>query len=92
MGPDGSALATVILLADGTGYVTDLSLPELPGDRTYQLWEVTQGGVISAGVLGNAPGVSSFQAVADVSALVITEEVAGGVPKSEGRVVATWEA
>jgi len=89
---DGTRVATVVLLADGTGYVMDLALPALPPDRTYQLWEVTQGGVISAGVLGNAPRVSSFQAVANVTGLVLTEEVAGGVPQSEGVVVASWEA
>ena len=88
---EGTSLATVVLLPDGTGYVMDLELPSLPDDRTYQLWEVTQGGVISAGVLGNAPNVASFQAVADVTGFVITDEVAGGVPQSAGRVIATWQ-
>ena len=89
---NGDPLATIVMLEDGTGYLVDHDLPALPPDRTYQLWEVTEGGVISAGVLGAEPAVASFPAAANVRSLVITNEVSGGVPQSAGLVVASWSS
>lgn len=80
-----------VLLADGTGYFYEHDLPALDSARTYQLWAVTEGGVVSAGVFGNDPGVVQFHAAGDVAALVLTEEPAGGVVVSEGSVIAAWE-
>lgn len=88
---DSAVSAQAVLLPDGTGYIYDHELPALSADRTYQLWAVTEGGVISAGVFGSDPGVVSFHAAGDVAALVLTEEPAGGVVVSEGALVAAWE-
>jgi anti-sigma factor RsiW len=82
---------TVILLADGTGLLADHTLAPLPADRTYQLWAIQDGRVISAGLLGSDPGVVPFHVDLErLDGLVITEEEAGGVPVSEQGAVAAW--
>jgi anti-sigma-K factor RskA len=86
--------ARIVLGDDGLGYVLSNTLTPLGDDRTYQLWAIVPGEdeprVISAGVLGNAPGVSQFQVVGDVAGFAITEEIAGGVVVSEGGTVSLW--
>lgn len=87
-GPAG----TVVLLPDGTGIITSHQLPPLDPARTYQLWAVQDGEVISAGVLGPQPGVVAFHVDSSrLEALVITEEEAGGVPVSSQPAVAVWQ-
>lgn len=90
----GGEEARIVIGVDGLGYVLSDSLPPLPAGRTYQLWALMDGldapRVISAGVLGNDPGVAQFQAVGDLVGLAITDEIAGGVPVSEGETVALW--
>jgi len=86
--------ARIVLGADGVGYVVSDTLPALPGDRTYQLWAVLADPesprVVSVGVLGSDPGVSPFRVVGDVIGFAVTDEVAGGVPVSQGETVAVW--
>ena len=84
------AEARIVVGEDGVGYVYADSLPALDASRTYQLWAVVDDRVISAGVLGNDPDNSPFQVVGDIAGFAITEEVAGGVPVSEGETVAVW--
>lgn len=79
---DGRLSADAVLLADGTGFLTHSNLPALPPGRTYQLWALVGSEKISVGVLGPAPAQAAFRAAGDVSALAITEEVAGGVVAS----------
>jgi anti-sigma-K factor RskA len=87
---DGS-LAKIRAIVDenGRGYLLADDLPVLPDDRTYQLWGVLDGEVISLGVLGPDPGLTVFnagndpQSSATLTTLVVTEEVAGGVAVSE---------
>ncbi len=76
--------------ADDIGYLDGSTLPELPNDRTYQLWAIyDDDDVVSLGVLGNDPGIKTFLADEDLSVLVVTEEVRGGVTSSaNGAVVA----
>ncbi|MFO7549168.1 MAG: anti-sigma factor [Acidimicrobiia bacterium] len=91
LGSESGVSGTVVLLADGTGLLTDHNLAPLNGDRTYQLWAIQDGRVISAGLLGNDPGVVPFHVdLARLDGLVITEEEAGGVPVSEQGAVAAW--
>jgi anti-sigma-K factor RskA len=82
-------LAEVILTAEGQGYVLPTeSLVSLDVSRTYQLWVITADEeVVSAGVLGNAPGPAAFTWDGEVSGFALTREVAGGVPVSAGDVV-----
>lgn len=84
----------IVVLPDGTGYVFQSTLEPLPENSTYQLWAVVDDKVISAGVLGNQPDIVPFHIDPDgLQGLVITQEVAGGVPQSEAdRVVAWFEA
>jgi anti-sigma factor RsiW len=79
----GALTAEAVLLGDGTGYLVDANLPQLPPDRTYQLWAVVGQNKISVGVLGPRAGPVAFHTSGDVGALAITEEVAGGVVVSQ---------
>lgn len=79
--PGGNALATAVVTADGTGYLTS-ELPAAPAGHTYQLWGITRTGTISLGVLGRDPGTIAFTAAAPTTSLAITTELAGGVPVS----------
>ena len=85
-----AAEARIVLGDDGVGYVYADSLPAIDASRTYQLWAIVDDRVISAGVLGNDPDNSPFQVVGEVAGFAITEEVAGGVPVSEGETIAVW--
>lgn len=80
---DGRFTADAVLLPDGTGYIVETNLPPLGADRSYQLWAVVRGTPISVGVLGPVAGPKAFHTSSSVSALAITEEVAGGVVRSE---------
>lgn len=82
--------ASAILTSDGTGYIIADSLPALSEDRTYQLWVIVGDEVVSAGILGNNPGVVQFRAEGNVIGMAISEEVAGGVVVSEADPVALW--
>ena len=70
------------------------NLPPLPDDRTYQLWFLTRGAPVSAGVVrpdpqGNA--TAAFDAVTDAPAspagFTVSVEPDGGVPAPTGAVV-----
>ena len=75
---DGTTAVQAVVRADGEGYIVDDNLPSLSGDRTYQLWAMVGDRPVSAGVLGNDPGVTAFRAPAGLGALAITRESAGG--------------
>lgn len=80
---DDKLLGEAVMLADGTGYLLKSNLPALPADRTYQLWAVVGDARISLGILGRQPAVAAFKAAAEVRALAITDEVAGGVTSTD---------
>lgn len=82
-------LAEVILTSEGQGYVLPTEgMESLDASRTYQLWAITPDElVISAAVLGNSPGPSTFTWRGEISGFALTREVAGGVPVSAGDVV-----
>ncbi len=84
---DGRRTARAVVLPDGTGYLVNSNLPTLNSERTYQLWAVVGSSAISVGVLGPDPQVVPFKMGGNVSALAITEEVAGGVVSSRERPV-----
>jgi hypothetical protein len=82
---DGSRSAQAVVLPDGTGYMVKSNLPQLSDTRTYQLWAVVGANKISVGVLGpEMQHAVPFKMNGPVSALAITEEVAGGVVASRG--------
>ena len=84
---DGSRFVQAVVLRDGTGYLVNPRMPALAADRTYQLWAVVGANKISVGVLGNDLKIAPFKMNGDVSALAITEEVAGGVVTSRAAPV-----
>lgn len=91
---DGSVSAQAVLLSNGTGYLLADDLPALTEEQTYQLWGVTDSGLVSLGLLGAEPGrVMPFQAGDGdaISGLAVTEELAGGVPQSENPAVVAGE-
>jgi anti-sigma factor RsiW len=78
--PTGQALATAVILPDGHAFLTDIRMPALPGDRTYQLWGMIGGQPISLSLLGHHPTAVAFSfGSAHPSALAVTDEPAGGV-------------
>lgn len=83
---DGEKGAQVMMHQTGDILIDGRSLPKLDESSTYQLWAVvdTQNGsqVISAGVLGNNPGVYLSRVAGNVTAFALTKEVSGGVEKS----------
>ena len=84
---DGIRNVQAVVLPDGTGYIVKNNLPQLSDARTYQMWAVVGSNAISVGVLGPQVQVVPFKMNGNVSALAITEEVAGGVVASKGTPV-----
>jgi Anti-sigma-K factor rskA len=85
---DGVARATVVYLPDGTGYVTNEALDELPEEKTYQLWAIVDDvrgpAVVSAGVLGQDVEVAAFRYDGPVMGFAIsTEDVPGALAPHE---------
>jgi anti-sigma factor RsiW len=92
---DGSLSADALVMPDGTGYLLAGDLPGLAADRTYQLWGVTaEDTTVSLGLLGSDPRQVVPFVLGDVdgmTALAVTEEVAGGVAVSENPAVVAGE-
>ena len=85
---DETMTVDAVLLSNGTGYLLAEDLPVLTQQETYQLWGVTDAGVISLGLLGADPAQGmAFQAGDHVTGLAITQEKAGGVAKSANSAV-----
>ncbi|MSO85939.1 MAG: hypothetical protein EXQ71_00275 [Acidimicrobiia bacterium] len=85
---DGTMTMDAVLLSNGTGYLLAEALPALTTEETYQLWGVTDTGVISLGLLGADPDRAVvFQAGDHVTGLAVTQEKAGGVAKSKNSAV-----
>ncbi|MFM7060794.1 MAG: anti-sigma factor domain-containing protein [Actinomycetes bacterium] len=82
----GGRSARVVLLPDGTGFVTESNLERLPADRTYQLWALVGDEddpvAISAGVLGNSPSTVPFRFSGSTFGFAITDEARPGVVSS----------
>lgn len=68
------------------------SMPALAAGRTYQLWLVTTSGKVSAGTFAPVNGEAMVRATyalapADLEAIAVTEEPAGGMPQPTGPMV-----
>ena len=79
--------ATVVVLPDGRAYWVDDDLAALPAGRTYQLWALSSGKVVSLGVLGRSPQNVPFRVERTMSQLMVTAEPTGGVPAPTTPVV-----
>jgi len=80
---DGAQRAVAVVEPGGLGVISLRELADLGPDRTYQLWGVIDDQAISLGVLGHRPVVEPFTVDGDLTALVVTDEAAGGVPTSQ---------
>ena len=76
---DGRQRVEVAVAESGVGFGIADGLPALNDGRTYQLWGQYDGKVVSLGLLGPSPTAIAFPAADGLKALMITEEVAGGV-------------
>lgn len=85
---NGQALGHILLASDGEGYVVGDTLPTLPIGRTYQLWGVKDGAVLSLGVMGRSPKAMPFAADELWSQLVLTDEASPGVVASKASAAA----
>ncbi|CAN5793980.1 hypothetical protein BH24ACT3_BH24ACT3_05190 [soil metagenome] len=87
---NGDLRAPAVLGADGSGYLLAHRLPNLPEDRTYQLWGLVGDTTISLGVFaGGVPVVPFHTDPEQLSGLAVTEEVAGGVASSDHEAILT---
>lgn len=85
---DGEVVLRGAITGDGLGYLSASPLPDLPADRTYQLWGGAGNALVSLGVLGDDPRIVSF-AAEPYELFAITEEQAPGVVTSRNQPVAT---
>ena len=79
-GKTSSLYAEVVYLPDGRAYWVDDNLGRLPPGRTYQMWALSSGKVVSLGVLGPAPSDVAFRVERTMTQLMVTAEPTGGVP------------
>ena len=88
---DGRVNAPVVVNAEGKGYLLATKLPELPRNRTYQLWGRIRGSVVSLGVFDGRTDVVPFQLGSserdDVSGFAVTAEASPGVSVSKRKAV-----
>lgn len=83
--------AQVVVLPDGNAYLVSSELPALDSVRTYQLWGLVGGKIVSLGLLGSHPQVAAFRVDPRVSRLMVTAEPQGGVPQPTTPVLAQGE-
>lgn len=84
---DGEVVLRGAITDDGVGYLSASPLPDLPADRTYQLWGGAGDELVSLGVLGDDPRIVSF-AAEPYELFAITEEQSPGVVASHNQPVA----
>lgn len=84
----GQPIARVVLAPSGEGYLIDSGLPHLASGRTYQLWGVENGLVLSLGVMSDSDRPIPLAAKGTWSKLVLTEESSPGVVTSAQPAVA----
>jgi anti-sigma factor RsiW len=78
-----------VISGNGAAYLVQSKLPVLAAARTYQLWGLANGKVVSLGLLGNGRSVTAFRVSPRVKELMVTAEPAGGVPAPTSAVVAS---
>jgi anti-sigma factor RsiW len=89
---NGAAVARIVVLPDGTGYMINDGLAPLDASQTYQLWalvgDAKKPTAISAGVLGPHPIAAPFKVSGPVVGFALTAEQAGGVQSSQHQPLA----
>lgn len=79
-GSNHEALATFVVLRDGTGYLVRSTMAALPAGKTYQLWGFVAGRPVSIGIMGSSPSQVAFTLASSPrpTSLGVTVEPAGG--------------
>ena len=68
-------------------YVADVSLPQTPSDKQYQLWAIVDGKPVDAGMLSDAKNLAQKMKVFEkAEAFAITLEKQGGNPTPQGEM------
>jgi anti-sigma-K factor RskA len=88
---DGRLAAEVALRLTGEAYLVATDLPVLDRGRTYQMWGLADGRVVSLGLLGATPTFAAFRVEESVSRLMVTSEPRGGVPAPDSPVLIQGE-
>jgi hypothetical protein len=84
-----SPAATIIVGPSGEAFWVWSSLGVLSSSRTYQLWALARGQVVSLGLVGPNPhSFAGFRVEVGVTEVMVTAEPAGGVPKPTTAVLA----
>jgi anti-sigma-K factor RskA len=86
-----TALAQVVVVPSGQGYLVSSELPPLGAGRTYQLWAVVGNRPISLGLLGDSPRQIAFTMAGSTrpAHLSITAEPSGGSVSPTGPIIAS---
>jgi anti-sigma factor RsiW len=86
-----AALAQVVVVPSGQGYLVSSMLPSLGDGRTYQLWAVEGKQPISLGLLGASPRQAAFTMAGSTrpSRLAVTAEPSGGSVQPTGPIIAS---
>ena len=75
-------VAKVVVGPSGTAFWVQSSLQELPTSKTYQLWGLAHGNIVSLGLIGPDPrSVAPFRVEATITTLMVTAEPSGGTAK-----------
>jgi hypothetical protein len=85
----GRLLAEVAILPSGQSYFLGRAIVAVNNAKTYQLWAIADGRVVSLGVLGAKPQVYSFVVQRNVTQLMLNIEPEGGVTVPTTPVIAT---
>lgn len=73
------ATGTMAVAMDGEAYWVRSDLSPLPAGRTYQLWALTRGRIVSIGLIGSDPSqYSAFRLAKNATELMVTAEPEGG--------------
>jgi anti-sigma-K factor RskA len=82
--------AVVVVLPDGTGYLSASGVSDAPPGRSYQLWAISaaHAAPVSAGVLGRHLDVVGFHYAGAVDTFAVSEEVDGGADKPSTVLIA----
>lgn len=75
---DGRLNAQVVIQPDGNAYWVRSDLPRIDARHTYQVWGLSNGQIVSLGLLGSAPRLVAFRVEPGVSRLMVTAEQQGG--------------
>jgi anti-sigma-K factor RskA len=69
-----------VVLLKGQGYLINPAMPAIGRLRTFQLWALSRGKVVSLGVLGSNPSAAPLRVEPNMTVLMITAEPVGGTP------------